>query len=194
MDLQQFLDHVNAGKTVKSPSEEMAYSGYLTQEALKITAQINSGYHSPEEIRALFAELTGQPVNPTLGLIPPFHTDCGKNIHIGQHVFINTGCTMQDQGGVYIGDEALIGHNATIATLNHDEEPEKRGDLHPLPVHIGRRVWLGANVTVLPGVTIGDGAIIAAGAVVTKDVPANTIAAGVPARIIKTIEGSKENE
>ena len=104
MDLQQFLEHVNAGKTVESPSEEIAFSGYLTQEALKITAQINSGYHTPEELQTLFAELTGQSVNPTLGLIPPFYTDCGKNIHIGQHVFINTGCTMQDQGGVYIGD------------------------------------------------------------------------------------------
>lgn len=91
MTLEQFLSHVNAGKTVKLPSEEMAYSGYLTQEALKVTAKINSGYHTPEELQRFFVELTGQAVNPTLGLIPPFHTDCGKNIHIGKHVFINTG-------------------------------------------------------------------------------------------------------
>ena len=188
MELQQFLDHVNAGKTVKLPSEEMAYSGYLTQEALKVTAEINSGYRTPEELQRLFAELTGQPVNPTLGLIPPFYTDCGKNIHIGQHVFINTGCTMQDQGGIYIYDGALIGHHATLVTLNHDLDPDHRGDLHPAPIHIGKKVWLGANVTVLPGVSIGDGAVVAAGAVVTKDVPDNTIAAGVPAKIIKTSE------
>lgn len=95
---------------------------------------------------------------------------------------------MQDQGGIYIGDGAQLGHHATIVTLNHDFDPEKRGDLHPAPVHIGRRVWLGANVTVLPGVSIGDGAIIAAGAVVTKDVPANTIAAGVPAKVVKKVK------
>lgn len=194
MDLQQFLEHVNAGKTVESPSEEIAFSGYLTQEALKITAQINSGYHTPEELQTLFAELTGQPVDPTLGLIPPFYTDCGKNIHIGRHVFINTGCTMQDQGGVYIGDGALIGHHATLVTLNHDLDPEKRGNLHPAPIHIGKRAWLGANVTVLPGVSIGDGAVIAAGAVVTKDIPANTIAAGIPAKIMKPIERTAKDE
>ena len=95
---------------------------------------------------------------------------------------------MQDQGGIYIDDGALIGHHATIVTLNHDQNPGKRGELHPMPVHIGKKVWLGANVTVLPGVTIGDGAIIAAGAVVTKDVKENTIVAGVPARYVRDIE------
>lgn len=187
MELQKFLDYVNSGKTIEAPSEELMYSGYLTQEAMKITSEMNSGYHSPEEIQELFAKLTSQPVNHTLGLIPPFYTDCGKNIHVGENVFINTGCTIQDQGGVYIGDGALIGHHAMIATLNHDFDPSKRGSLHPAPVHIGKRAWLGANVTVLPGVTIGDGAIIAAGAVVTKDVPENTIAAGIPARVIRQI-------
>ena len=194
MELQKFLDHVNTGKTIKLPSEEIAYSGYLTQEALKVTAQINSGYHTPEELQKLFAELTCQPVDPTLGLIPPFYTDCGKNIHIGQHVFINTGFTMQDQGSIYIDDGALIGHHATLVTLNHDFDPDQRGDLHPAPIRIGKRVWLGANVTVLPGVTIGDGAVIAAGAVVTKDVPANTIAAGVPAKVVEKIERANKHE
>ena len=179
---------------MKLPSEEMAYSGYLTQEALKVTAKINSGYHTPEELQRFFAELTGQAVNPTLGLIPPFHTDCGKNIHIGKHVFINTGCTMQDQGGIYIGDGSLIGHHATLVTLNHDLNPAHRGNLHPAPIHIGKNVWLGANVTVLPGVSVGDGAVIAAGAVVTKDVEPCTIAAGVPARAIKKIEREETNE
>lgn len=194
MNLEQFLDHMNAGKTVVLPSEEMAYSGYLTQEALKVTAKINSGYHTPEELQALFSELTGEPVNPTLGLTPPFYTDCGKNIHIGQHVFINTGCTMQDQGGIFIGDGALIGHHATLVTLNHDLDPNHRGNLHPAPIHIGKNVWLGANVTVLPGVSIGDGAVIAAGAIVTKDVEPCTVAAGVPAKAVRKIERTETDE
>lgn len=194
MDLKEFLGYVDAGNTIRSPSEELAFCDLLMQEALKVTVEINSGYHTPEELRVLFARLTSRPVDGDLLLVPPFYTDCGKNIHIGRKVFINTGCTMQDQGGIYIGDGALIGHHATIVTLNHDPDPERRGDLHPKPVHIGERAWLGANVTVLPGVTIGDGAVVAAGAVVTKDVPADTVVAGVPAKIIKKIGKQEERE
>ena len=120
-------------------------------------------------------------MDETFGLFPPFYTDCGKNIHIGKNVFINMGCKFQDQGGIYIGDGALIGHNVVLATLNHAMSPEDRASMIPAPIRIGKRVWIGANATVLPGVTIGDGSIVAAGAVVTKDVPENTVVAGVPA-------------
>ena len=187
MELNDFLDYVNSGNRITAPSEELAYCSYLSQEALKITAQINSGYHGPNELRQLFAQLCGQPVNETLRLIPPFYTDCGKNIHLGENVFLNAGCTFQDQGGITIGDRVLIGNHGTIVTLNHDFDPDKRQDLHPSPVFIGNDVWLGSNVTILPGVTIGDGAIIAAGAVENRNIPARTIAAGVPAKVIKEI-------
>ena len=99
-------------------------------EALIITHKINNEYHTPEEIQELFAELTLKPVNRTLGLMPPFNTDFGKNIHIGENVFINSGCKMQDQGGIYIGDDVLIGHKACLLTLNHAKEPENRADMY----------------------------------------------------------------
>ena len=158
----------------------MAASGWYSQEALRITTELNNTYHTPEEIQHIFARLTGKPVNRTFSLFPPFYTDCGKNITLGQHVFINSGCRFQDQGGITIDDGALIGHNVVLANLNHGLNPEERHDLFPAPIHIGKNVWLGANVTVLGGVTIGDNVVIAAGAVVTRDVPANTVAAGVP--------------
>ena len=107
---------------------------------------------------------------------------------MGRNVFINTGCRFQDQGGIVLGDSALIGHNVVLATLNHDEEPVKRHILHPAPIVLGKNVWIGANATVVPGVSIGDGAVVAAGAVVTKDVPPNVVVGGVPARILKQIE------
>ena len=187
MDLDAFLEHLSSGKPVQGGSEAHLFMHGVSQEALKITAEINGSYHTPEELRALFSKLIGQPVDDTFGLFPPFYTDCGKNIHLGKHVFINMGCKFQDQGGIFIGDGALIGHNVVLATLNHAMSPKDRATMVPASIHIGRNVWIGANATVLPGVTIGDGSIVAAGAVVTKDVPENTIVGGVPARIIQQL-------
>lgn len=186
MPVPDFLTAFGSGEPVRQGSVAMAASGWYSQEALRITAELNNTYHTPEEIQHIFARLTGKPVNRTFSLFPPFYTDCGKNITLGQHVFINSGCRFQDQGGITIGDGALIGHNVVLATLNHGLKPEERHDLFPAPIHIGKNVWLGANVTVLGGVTVGDNVVIAVGAVVTRDVPANTVAAGVPARVVRT--------
>lgn len=154
---------------------------------MKITTEMNNHYHTPEEIHDLLEQLTGQKVDETVGIFPPFYTDCGKNIHLGKRVFFNAGCKLQDTGGIYIGDGALIGHGVTLATLNHALDPEDRQSLLPSPIHIGKNVWIGANSTILPGVTIGDGAVVAAGAVVSKDVPSNTVVGGVPAKFLKQI-------
>lgn len=193
MDLDTFLDYMNSGKRVENGSEIQVYCDYLLQLAVEITSKINNEFHSLEEIQDIFAILTNSEPNRTLRLIPPFNSDCGKNIHIGENVFINSGCKMQDQGGIFIGDNVLLGHNATLLTLNHDENPENRGDLLPSPVYIGDGVWLGSNVTVLPGVSIGDGAIVAAGAVVTKDVPKDTIVAGIPAKVMRKVKKEWKN-
>ena len=187
MDLETFLEHLNSGKPVRGGSEAHLFMHGVSQEALHLTAEINGSYHPPEELRALFSQLIGRPVDESFGLFPPFYTDCGKNIHIGKNVFINMGCKFQDQGGIFIGDGALIGHNVVLATLNHAQSPQNRSSMLPAPIHIGKNVWIGANATVLPGVTIGDGAIVAAGAVVTRDIPENTIVGGVPAKVIRTI-------
>lgn len=187
MDLEAFLEHLNSGKPIQGGSEAHLFMHGVSQEALRITAEMNGSYHTPAELRALFSRLIGKPVDESFGLFPPFYTDCGKNIHVGKNVFINMGCKFQDQGGIFIGDGALIGHNVMLATLNHAKSPKDRASMIPAPVHIGRNVWVGSNATVLPGVTIGDGAIVAAGAVVDKDVPENTIVGGVPAKIIRRL-------
>lgn len=188
MELQDFLKHMISGKPVAAGSEIHRYMCELSQEALRLTAELNSHYHTPEEIRELFAQLTGRPVDDSFGLFPPLYTDCGKNLTVGKNVFINSGCKLQDQGGITIGDGTLIGHNVVLATLNHDLNPARRRDLHPAPIRIGKNVWIGANATILPGVTIGDGAVVAAGAVVSRDVPAHTVAGGVPAKMMKTLK------
>lgn len=194
MDLQAFLDHMNSGKTIKGGSEAHLCMCALSQEALQRTAELNGAYHTPEEVRRIFSALTGRPVDDTFTLFPPFHTDCGKNIAVGKNVFINSGCKFQDQGGIVIGDGALIGHNVVLATLNHSLAVRDRQDLIPGPIRIGKNAWIGSNVTILPGVTVGDGAVVAAGAVVTKDVPAYTVAGGVPARVLRSLTEEEKRQ
>ena len=140
----------------------------------------------------IFSELTGNKVDSSFMCFPPFYTDFGKNIRIGKNVFLNTGCSFQDRGGITIGDGALIGMNVTIATLNHGLPLETRSTTYPSPVVIGENVWIGSNATILPGVTIGDNSVVAAGAVVTKDVPENTVVVGVPAKAVKKINDNLE--
>ena len=187
MELKELLEYFNNSDTIGEDAEMLSLMRFYSREAQKITMEINTKYHEPDELRELFSQLTGKPVDEGFGLFPPFYTDFGKNITLGKNVFINAGCKFQDQGGITIGDGALIGHGVVLATLNHDMDPEKRQQLHPAPIRIGNGVWIGANAVVTAGVTIGDNAVVAAGAVVTKDVPANTVVGGVPARKLKDI-------
>ena len=131
MDLEAFLDHLNSGRPVQGGGETHLFMHGVSQQALRLTAEINSGYHPPEELRDLFSQLIGKPVDESFAFFPPFYTDCGKNIHIGKNVFVNMGCKFQDQGGIFIGDGALIGHNVVLATLNHAKSPGDRASMIP---------------------------------------------------------------
>lgn len=159
-------------------AERDAYANELFQEAVRIGMELNTKYHTPEELREIMSKLIGKRVDSSFRMFPPFYTDFGKNITIGKDVFINSGCHFQDQGGIEIGDGTLIGHNVVLATINHDLNPKENRKNHYAPIKIGAHVWIGSNATILSGVTIGDYAVIAAGAVVTRDVPAMTIVGG----------------
>ena len=119
-----------------------------------------------------------------------FNCDRGKNIFIGDDFTGNHNLTILDIREVYIGNHVMIGPNALITTVGHPLSPKGRREYHALAktVRIGNDVWIGGNVTILPGVTIGNNVVVAAGAVINKDVPDNTLVGGVPARVIKTIE------
>ena len=188
LELDELLKIFNDSCELEMDEKAAEACNYYSQEAQKITCELNNKYHDFDEIRQLFSELIGEKVSKDFRLFPPFTTDFGKNIHLGKNIFINSGCRFQDQGGIYIANNVLIGHNVVLATLNHNENPKLRGNLIPSPIIIGNDVWIGSNVTVTPGVTIGDGAIIAAGAVVTKDVAKNTVVGGVPARYIRDVK------
>ena len=119
-----------------------------------------------------------------------FGCDCGKNIFIGDDFTGNFNLTILDIREVYIGNHVMIGPNTLITTVGHPLSPKaRRGYMaKAAPVRIGNDVWIGGNVTILPGVTIGNNVVVAAGAVVTKDVPDNSLIGGVPARLIREIE------
>ena len=184
------------GESTDNDKDRQQVNDALFQEAIRITMEINTQYHTPEELRELMSRLTGRRVDDTFRLFPPFYTDFGKNIIMGKDVFLNSGCHFQDQGVIRIGDGALIGHNVVIATINHDLDPRNGRRNQYAPVTIGDHVWIGSNATILPGVTIGDWAVVAAGAVVTKDVEPYTVIGGVPAKVIKRVRdpGKKSPE
>ena len=188
MDYEEFREIMKTTKTIEQDSELFEVFDKSAFEAMQITNELNNKYCTHEEIVELFSKLTGQNIPDSFRMFPPFYTDCGKNISVGENVFINSNCNFQDQGGITIGNDVLIGHRVVIATLNHDFDPMKRQDLHPAPVNIKDHVWIGSGAIILPGVTIGEGAIVAAGAVVTKDVKEKTVVGGIPAKKIKDIE------
>ena len=188
MHLVEFLKHVAAGQLIEAGSDAHAFMHGASQEALRVVAELNGAYHPPEEVRALLGELTGREVPSSVTVFPPFYSEFGKNLVLGDGVFITMGCRFQDTGGITIGAGSLIGHGSTLTTLNHGVDPARRGDTIPAAATLGRDVWLGANVTVVPGVSIGDGAIVGAGSVGTKDVPERSIVAGMPARVIRSID------
>ncbi len=168
-------------------AERDIYANKLFQEAVRIGMELNMHYHTPAEIREIMGRLIGKKVDDSFRMFPPFYTDFGKNITIGKDVFINSGCHFQDQGGIWIGDGTLIGHNVVLATINHALNPEENRKNHYAPITIGAHVWIGSNAAILPGVTLGDWAVVAAGAVVTQDVPPRTVVGGVPAKVLKVI-------
>lgn len=120
---------------------------------------------------------------------PPFFCDYGKNISVGENFYANMNCTILDVGRVTIGNNVMLAPNVNIFTATHPIDAKTRisGLEYGLPITIGNCVWIGGNVTILPGVTIGDNSVIGAGSVVTKDIPANVVAAGNPCRVIKQI-------
>lgn len=187
MTTEELLSLLNAGRHLDPGTPESVLMSEISSRTREICALINRESSDVTRIRELFSELIGKPVPDSFRLFPPFTSDFGRNIHLGENVFINSGCRFQDQGGIWIGSGSLIGHNVVIATLNHDLDPENRQALHPKPVHLGENVWVGAGAIIVPGITVGDGAVIGAGSVVTRDVETRTVVAGNPARPIRDV-------
>ncbi|MGC4108472.1 MAG: sugar O-acetyltransferase [Thermomicrobiales bacterium] len=186
MDLSDHFAHMATGAMYDDLSPELIAA--RTRAVISSNAY-NASYGQPQEVReSLLRGLLGT-VGTGAHFEPTFRCEFGANIHLGKRFFANFDCVMLDGAPIVIGDDVLIGPKVGFYTSNHALDPDERaaGACWARPITIGNAVWIGANVSVLPGVTIGDGAVIGAGSVVTKDVPARSVAAGNPARILRQI-------
>jgi acetyltransferase-like isoleucine patch superfamily enzyme len=180
------FDRLRAGETV--PFNDPNYSQIF--EAASRTANLLAELKisaDNERVRELWNEISGSQMGSNSTILVPFYINIGQFTHIGKNVFINHACSFLDIGGITIEDDVLIGPKVNLITEGHPLNPSERKALTVKPIVIKRNAWIGAAVTILPGVTVGENSVVAAGAVVTKDVPANTVVAGVPAKVIKTI-------
>ena len=153
----------------------------------KLLVQLNAA-SDEEEIMHLLRKITGFDVDATTMIFPPFQINYGKNTKIGRNVFINFDCTFLDLGGITIDDNVMLAPRVSLLSEGHPVSVNDRQTLTVGKIHIKRNAWIGAHATILQGVTIGENSVVAAGAVVSKDVPANTVVGGIPAKNIKSIK------
>ncbi|MFF8977510.1 sugar O-acetyltransferase [Streptomyces cellulosae] len=163
--------------------------GRRQQRAMRLAARYQATFvEERDQAKAVLAELLGS-VGEDVEIRPPLYVDYGSNITVGARTFVNYHLTALDVAAITIGEDCQIGPNVQLLTPTHPMEPQPRRDKLEAarPITIGDNVWIGGGAIVCPGVTIGDNAVIGAGAVVTKDVPANVVAVGNPARPVRTI-------
>lgn len=184
--LERQLEQVRSGRMYNDLSAELIAA---RQQSVLLTNEYNASFSQPAELReGILRRLLGS-VGARVHFEPTFRCEFGRHIHIGDDFYANFDCVMLDGGGIHIGNNVLLGPRVGIYTSNHAIDAGERADggCFAKPVRIGNRVWIGGGVHVNPGVTIGDDAIIGSGSVVTKDIPAGVIAAGVPCKIVRPI-------
>lgn len=159
----------------------------IVDENMPHIAQLGGGYRTADDIRAILARITGTEIDASVVVNLPLYSDFGRHLRIGKQVFINSGAMFTDLGGITLEERVLIGPRATIISVNHPLDPAERRGLILKPVRICKNAWIGAGAAILPGVTVGENAVVAAGAVVSKDVPPDTVAGGIPAKILKKL-------
>jgi acetyltransferase-like isoleucine patch superfamily enzyme len=185
-DDKDIFERLREGETISPNDPQGSRLREASYATMQLVQQMNLS-SNPEEIRSLLGRITEQEIDASIAVFPPLYINYGKNTSIGKNVFINFGCTFLDLGGIIIEDNVLFAPGVKLLSEGHPLTPVDRQSLIPKPIHIKQNAWIGANATILQGVTVGENAVVAAGAVVSKDVPANTVVGGIPAKPIKTI-------
>lgn len=184
---KNIFERLRKGESIPSHDPEGFQLRETSFATKKILVQLNNSYDA-SEIRNLLGKITGSEIDESVTVFTPLYINYGKNTKIGKNVFINFDCVFLDLGGITIEDNVLIAPKVSLLSEGHPVSINERQSLVPGHIHIRKNAWIGAGATILPGVTVGENAVVAAGAVVSKNVHANTIVGGIPAKLIKTIE------
>lgn len=185
MSLEEQIARIRSGQMYNDLTSELIEA---RKKTVLLTNEYNASFGDEPRRQSLLRSLLGS-VGKGAFFEPTFRCEFGFGIRIGDHFYANFDCVMLDGGGIEIGDNVLFGPRVGIYTSNHAIDPTERvlGGCFAKPVRIGNRVWIGGGVQINQGVTIGDNTIVGSGSVVTKDIPANVVAAGVPCKVIRAI-------
>lgn len=184
---QDIFERIKSGEPIRLNDPEYFKINEVVIKTLSLVNQLNQA-GDIAKVRDFLSEITDRQVDESTTVFPPFYTNFGRFTQLGKNVFINHACSFLDLGGITLEDNVLIGPQVKLVTENHPLDSEDRKALICKPILIKKNAWIGAGATILSGVTIGENAVVAAGAVVTKDVAANTVVGGIPAKFIKNIE------
>lgn len=176
---------MRAGEIIRKDDPGYDEFGRAVARTIRLCTDMNANAADTNQVRVRLSEIIGSPIDASTTLFPPFYINLGRFTSLGKNVFINHACSFLDIGGITIEDDVLIGPRVNITSESHPLDPADRAALVLKPVHIKRNAWIGAGATILPGVTVGENAVVAAGAVVSRDVPPNTVVAGVPAKVVR---------
>jgi acetyltransferase-like isoleucine patch superfamily enzyme len=179
------FDRMRAGEPIRNDDPGYDEFSKVVARTIRLCTEMNASATDLDQVRDLLSEIIGSPIDKSTTIFPPYYTNFGRFTTLGKNVFINHACSFLDIGGIKIEDDVMIGPRVNITSENHPLDPTDRKALIPRPVLIKQNAWIGAGATILPGVTIGENAIVAAGAVVNRDVPPNTVVAGLPAKVVR---------
>lgn len=184
---RDIFQRLQAGELLRKDDPDYNQFGEVVARTIRLCVTMNATATDTDQVRTQLGIIIGTEIDPSTTVFPPFHTNFGRSIRLGKNIFINHACSFLDIGGITIEDEVQIGPRVNLTSENHPLDPSDRTTLIPRPIVIKRNAWIGAGATILPGVTIGENAVVAAGAVVSRDVPANAVVAGVPAKVVKVL-------
>ncbi|XWW45640.1 sugar O-acetyltransferase [Fibrella sp. USSR17] len=181
------FQRLQAGELLRKDDPEYGRFSEVVSRTIRLCVLMNATATDTDQVRTQLGTIIGTQIDPSTTIFPPFHTNFGRSIRLGKNIFINHACSFLDIGGITIEDDVQLGPRVNLTSENHPLDPTDRTTLIPRPIVIKRNAWIGAGATILPGVTVGENAVVAAGAVVSRDVPPNTVVAGVPAKVVKIL-------